>query len=133
MLARAFPAVSNAQMADDFGCEDCWPATADAAWAARAGLASEHELVDESHFHVMIQACRGCSQRFVSVFSETVDWVDGDDPQHWILFPITAAEAAKLAQQGDALSEMELNTFGAGRRCLHRDYPKGGQARSYWG
>jgi hypothetical protein len=120
-------------MAESFGCERCWPATADAAWEARAALDVEHELIDESHFHVTIRACRSCSQRFVSIFTEMVDWVDGDDPQYWTLLPVTAAEAAKLAEQGSSVTEMELNAFGPGRRCLRHDHPKGGPARSYWG
>ena len=119
--------------AGDFGCERCWPATADAAWKARADLATEHDLIDESHFHAMIQACRRCSQRFVALFTETVDWADGDDPQYWTLLPVTTSEAATLAAQGGSVTEMELNALGVGRRCLRHDHPKGGPARSYWG
>jgi hypothetical protein len=133
MLARVFLKVSNQRMAENFGCEHCWPPDADAAWQARNALHTEHELVDESHFHVMIQACRHCSQRFVSIFTETVDWVDGDDPQYWTLLPVTAAEVAKLVQQGDSVTETELSALGAGRRLLRHDHPKGGPARSYWG
>ena len=57
------------------GCERCWPSEADAAWEARRKLACAVELVDESHFHVMILACPSCEQRFLSVFTETIDWV----------------------------------------------------------
>jgi hypothetical protein len=57
----------------DFGCEHCWPSTADAAWEARGALTHVQDLIDESHFHVMILACPHCSQRFVSVFTETID------------------------------------------------------------
>jgi hypothetical protein len=120
-------------MGESFGCERCWPSAADAAWEARAALETEHELIDESHFHVTIRACRSCSQRFVSIFTEMVDWVDGDDPQYWTLVPVTAAEAAKLAEQGSSVTEMELNAFGRGRRRLRHDHPKGVPARSYWG
>jgi hypothetical protein len=120
-------------MAESFGCERCWPASADAAWEARAGLDSEQELIDESHLHVTIRACRSCSQRFVSIFNETVDWVDGDDPQYWTLLPVTAAEAANLTAQGGSVTEMGLNALGRGRRCLRHDHPKGAPARSYWG
>ena len=133
MLARVFLKVSNERVAENFGCERCWPATADAAWQARAALETEHELIDESHYHVTIRACCACSQRFVAVFTETVDWVDGDDPQYWTLLPVTAAEVAKLLQQGDAVTETELNAIGLGRRRLRHDHPKGGPARSYWG
>ncbi|MBM4090244.1 MAG: hypothetical protein FJ276_12605, partial [Planctomycetes bacterium] len=61
-----------------FGCQHCWPAKAEAAWDARRGLNKQADLIDESHFHVMILACPRCSQRFVSIFTEMVDWADGD-------------------------------------------------------
>lgn len=116
-----------------FGCEQCCPAEPEAAWEARRGLARVAELVDESHFHVMILACDGCGQRFVSVFTERIDWVDGDDPQHSMLLPLTPEEADGLAQAPVPLSEARLNALGPGRRCLIHDYPKGGPARTAWG
>jgi hypothetical protein len=117
----------------DFGCERCWPPTADAAWAARRALAGGQELIDESHFHVMILACPRCTQRFVSVFTETIDWQDGDDPQYWTLLPVTEPEAVALAQQRKSLTATTLNSLGRGRRCLRRDYPKGAGPRNFWG
>lgn len=123
---------SNARQSNDFGCASCWPPTANAAWKARSDLKPETELINESHFHVMILACSGCTQRFVSVFTETIDWTDGDDPQYWTLLPITATEAAELLQQRDSLNEPMLEALGPGRRCLRRDYPKGGTRHIYW-
>jgi hypothetical protein len=55
---------------EDFGCASCWPPTAADAWEARSTLTHVAELIDESHFHVMILACPRCSQNFVSVFTE---------------------------------------------------------------
>ena len=60
----------------DFGCERCWPSTADAAWEAREELTHVQELIDDSHFHVMILACPCCTQRFVSVFTETHEAIE---------------------------------------------------------
>src|ERR671932_749084 len=57
-----------------FGCELCWPADARAAWVARGGLTRLEGLVDESHFIVTILACPRCDQRYVSIFTETIDW-----------------------------------------------------------
>lgn len=116
-----------------FGCEQCWPPAADAAWKARGVRTHLVELIDESHFRVMILACSACKQRFVSVFTESIDWADGDDPQYWTLLPITAAEAADLVQQRGSLNEANLNTLGRGRKSLRRDYPKGVEQRIYWG
>ena len=118
---------------ETFGCERCWPAAADAAATARRTLTHEADLVDESHFHVMIRVCPSCSQRFVSVFTEMIDWVDSDDPQYWTVLPVTDAEAAELVKQGSALTEDALDGLGSGRKCLRVDYPKGEQPRSHWG
>lgn len=115
-----------------FGCERCWPSTADVAWAARGALVREVELIDESHFHVMILACLNCSQRFLSVFTETIDWADGEDPQYWTLLPITETEAADLAQQPGSLTEAVFEALGPKRRCLRHDSPKARAPSSYW-
>jgi hypothetical protein len=118
---------------ETFGCERCWPPSADAARAAGQALTREADLIRESHFSVMLRACPSCGQRFVSVFTETIDWEDGDDPQYWTLLPVTDAEAADLVQRGDSLDEETLNGLGRGRRSLQHDHPKGKPARSYWG
>lgn len=118
----------------DFGCKRCWPSIADAAWEARKGLTQVAEMIDESHFHVMILACPSCAQRFVSIFTESIDWKDGDDPQYSALLPITEAEAVDLVRRRDSLTEATLNALGPGRRSLQRDYPKEATKPSnYWG
>jgi len=116
-----------------FGCERCWPEDPEAAWVARRGLAREADLVDESHFHVMILACGSCGQRFVSVFAETIDWIDGDDPQYCTVLPLTPDEVDALPQGPESQIETRLNALGADRRCLMHDYPKGGPSRTAWG
>ncbi len=117
----------------DFGCKHCWPSAAEAAWEARGTLTHVQELIDESHSHVMILACPRCTQRFVSVFTETIDWQDGDDSQYWTLLPITEREAAYLLQMGNLLTETKPDALGRGRRSLRRDYPKGALPRLFWG
>ncbi len=117
----------------DLGCERCWPPIAEAAWEAREGLAHVAELIDESHFHVMILACPSCAQRFVSIFTESIDWKDGDDPQYWTLLPITEVEAIDLVRHQDSLTETELNALGRDRRSLRRDHPKATEPRTFWG
>lgn len=116
----------------NFGCERCWPSTADAAWEARSALTRAQELIEESHFHVQILACPRCAQRFVSVFTEVIDWKDGDDPQYWTLLPITETEAADLVRQRDSLTESSLEALGRDRRCMRHDYPKATAPRTYW-
>ena len=124
--------MSDQRPVEEFGCEQCWPPDADAAWKARGALTHVAELVDESHFHVMVLACPLCSQRFLSVFTETIDWVDGDDPQCWTLLPITGPEATELVQQQASLHETNLNALGPGRRSLWHDHPKGVEQRTFW-
>ena len=116
-----------------FGCEACWPDELEAAWLARRSLATKAELVDESHYHVMVLACAACCQHFVSVFTEMIDWIDGDDPQYWTVMPISDAEVTDLLEKVGSVTEAQLNALGPGRRCLQRDYPKGKPARLCWG
>ena len=117
----------------EFGCDLCWPADASAAWAARGGLTRLKELIDESHFIVATLACARCDQRYVSIFTETIDWGEGNDPQYWTLMPITGAEAEGLIQQGASLDETSLNALGRERRSLRRDHPKDEPPRVFWG
>lgn len=116
----------------NFGCERCWPSEADAAWEARRALTHAQELIVESHFHVQILACARCAQRFVSVFTEMIDWKDGDAPQYWTLLPITETEAADLVRQRDSLTESSLEALGSDRRCIRHDYPQATARRTYW-
>lgn len=121
-------------MDEDFGCKRCWPRAAKVAWEARPGLSRVVELIDESHFRVVMLACPHCAQRFVSVFAERVDWTDGDDPQYWTQLPISEAEANDLLLRDRAsLTEAMLDSLGPGRRCLRLEHPKGGPRRILWG
>jgi hypothetical protein len=116
----------------EFGCDLCWPADAWAAWEARGGLTRLEELIDESHFIASILACTRCDQRYVSIFTELIDWEGGNDPQYWTLLPITEAEAQGLIHQGASLDEMSLNALGCERRSLRRDHPKDGSPQMFW-
>ena len=116
----------------EFGCDLCWPADARAAWGARDALTRLEELIDESHFIVAILVCPGCAQRYVSIFTELIDWGDGNDPQYWTLMPITEAEVEGLIQQETSPDEASLNALGRGRRSLRRDHPKAGPLRVFW-
>lgn len=114
------------------GCSQCWPESVEAAAKARDTLKPAHVLVDESHYHVALVKCPACSQVFLSVFTEVVDWADGEDPQYTTNLPLTPAEADELAKQGSAVTEAALNALGPGRKSLARDFPKGAKARSFW-
>ncbi len=113
------------------GCEHCWPAAAAAAWMARRIHVAE--LIDESHYHVMILACPQCGQRFLWVFTEMIDWSEGDDAQYWAVVPITESEAAELTHRGSELTEFEICSLGSDRRSLLRNYPTGKGPCEFWG
>jgi hypothetical protein len=119
--------------AEKFGCEACWPASAEAAETASRSLVREAGLIDESHFIVSLWSCGACGQRFVSVFTEMIDWADGEDPQYRTVLPITEAEARTLKRSGSALTESELNSLAPKRRSLYRDHPKDKPVRIAWG
>ena len=120
------------QPIENFGCGRCWPLAADAAWEARGALKAANELIDESHFHVRILECGRCSQRFLSVFTETIDWKDGDDSQYWKLLPLTETEAADLSNRRESLTESKLGAMGPDRRCLRVDHPTGAGPTVFW-
>ena len=117
----------------EFGCNLCWPADASSAWGARDSLTRLKELIDESHFIATILACPRYEQQYISIFTEMIDWEDGNDPQYWTLLPITEDEAEGLIQRETPLNEMSLKVLGRARRSLRRDHPKAGSPRVFWG
>ena len=117
----------------DFGCAACWMHDALSTRNALSNLPIETYLVDESHFIVSIRRCKKCSQLFLSVFTEVVDFLDGDDPQYRIILPITAQEARALRRGGENLSLAQLGTLAPNRRSLHYNHPKGEEEITYWG
>ncbi len=114
------------------GCPRCWPAKPDLAWEARRALMPVHELVDESHVHITLRACAECSQHFLSVFVESVDWADGDDPQYWSTMPVRMEESIQLVVLPVAKLLTMLGELGADRPALHRDAPKGAPVTVSW-
>lgn len=115
-----------------WGCDQCWPGSAEEAWAATSRQTGSRELVDDSHFGISVGTCPACGQSYVSIFEEDVDWTDGDDPQYWTVVPLTAAEVAELAREARQLTTGQVLRVGDDRRTLHRDYPKGAEPRVYW-
>jgi len=118
-------------MEDGDGCEHCWPSEAEAAWASRHMLEQEIQIIEESHFRVAVLKCRNCSQQFLSVFTETIDWQAGEDPMYWTTLPILPSEAKGLLE-GGPVSENTLNSIGPERRSLRHDFPKDEPKTTYW-
>jgi hypothetical protein len=116
---------------ETFGCAVCCPDEAEAGWEALCSLRIESRLVQESHFSVLVRACEQCTQRFVSVFTETIDWEGGEDPQSWTVLPVRPDEAERLAQASTGLIR-ELHALAPNRRSWRREHPKGAPASSFW-
>jgi hypothetical protein len=115
-----------------FGCDACWPADAAAADRVSAGLPRQPPLISESHYSVTIAVCPRCGQRFVLVFTETIDWAGGNDPQSWSVLPVTEAEAADLTRAGSAVTEDQLEALGPGRRSLYSYWPSDAERKARW-
>jgi hypothetical protein len=104
-----------------FGCATCIPE--EPASATALALTEDARLVDESHFTVKIRSCRGCGQKFLWVFTEQIDRVNGNDPQCWSVLPIAPDEAEALIEAGDALDLEAVSRMGMRRRFLRDDSP----------
>ncbi|MBD0674251.1 hypothetical protein [Streptomyces sp. CBMA156] len=115
----------------EFGCAKCYGEDEQAVWR-RQQVGFEHEtaVVDGSRFAVNLRRCRDCSQRFVWIFTEVVDWMGGDDAQYVTIMPVTADEATGLTV--GTLRPRGLGALGRDRRRLNHDWPTGGPARLHW-
>lgn len=99
---------------------------------ALPGLRPIARLVDGSHFVVRVLACPVCGQHCVSIFTETIDWQDGEDPQYRSVLPVTSEEsAALLAASPDSLVAL-IESLGRDRRYLQDDWPKDAPHRTRW-
>ncbi len=119
----------NKTSTDEFGCAQCWPDSADAAWPMMQKTERGDDICDESHLHIMLSICGTCQQHFLWVFTEKIDWAAGDDPQHWAVLPLTQDEvkARNYALSYDAAAPLQPT-----RRSLQVDAPKGGGMDIFW-
>ena len=115
----------------DFGCGICWPSSPESAWEAVSQLSITEFLIDEPHFIVSRRHCPACQQAFVSVMTETIDWMDGEDPQYRTVMPLLEQEANDLAGTSNDI-ESKLRTLAPQRRSLKMDFPKGEPQKMYW-
>jgi hypothetical protein len=111
------------------GCAACTDQDAAAAFEASRERRVER-VIDESHFDIQVTECR-CGQRFVQVFTERIDWVNGEDPQDTLVMPISADEQARLvADPAGAVALLER--IGADRRFLVHSFPGTGKPDTWW-
>ncbi len=119
-------------MVDSFGCESCFQGSAEAADQARRHFVELARLVDDSHFIVRVIACPNCGQRCVSVFTEWIDWSEGDDAQFWSVLPLSLEESERLMAQGELVDIHLIESLGRERRFLQVDHPTGQPKRVLW-
>ena len=116
-----------------FGCQDCLPIDAAAAGEALRHIRIARELIRESHYSILIRTCPSCQQAFVSIFTERIDWQDGEDPQRWLVMPLTPEETQRLTSQPNAASlERSVQLIAPDRQSLCLDHPKGSPPRQFW-
>ena len=99
------------------------PSTPSREWAQI--LAGVARLIDESHYAVQIRRCSACGQHFFHVFSEFVDWKNGEDAMYSDVVPITPEEAAALIAKGENIEPAEFEALGKDRRRLCDYHPTG--------
>jgi hypothetical protein len=114
-----------------FGCGQCYAEDLDPA------VAEDHEryeldtfLRDDSHFIVSLSHCVACGQRFISIFTEYIDWVRSEDDQYRTLMPLTDREAAELLAGTRPL--FSVGELGGTRRYLESEWPSGMSKTVRW-
>lgn len=100
------------------GCTNCGGQDAMAAWAS---LHARHVAspVREPHFEIELKRCT-CGQAWVVVFTERVDFRDGDDVQTWLAVPVTPDEAKVLSTCEPSRVPGGVAELGRDRRFLMR-------------
>lgn len=114
------------------GCEKCWGGDAQSAVPKLNSLPHGGLLVDDLHLIIGKRSCADCGQLFVTVFTETIDWVDGEDPQHRSYMPVSGAELAEVAKLDESDMHSALLEIGRSRRTLEWDNPKSGIKKMHW-
>ena len=117
---------------NEYGCEKCWASEAPKAFGAVTSIPIEAHLIDESHYIVSIRMCPSCSQHYLQVTTETIDWKDGEDPVYRTIIPIDDAERDRFTVS-KPLDTNVIESVGIGRRSLKYDWPKDEEPSTYWG
>ena len=115
----------------EYGCNECWSSQASEAWRSVTSIPIQVHLIDESHYIVSLRVCPSCSQHYLQVTTETVDWKDGEDPIYRTIIPIEIAECAELTSS-KRLDANVIEGVGVGRQSLRFDCRKNQEPSTYW-
>jgi hypothetical protein len=101
---------------------------------AKARLLKEPRevIIADDHFSMSLRTCSQCGQSFLCVFSELVDWSNGDDSQAQHYIPISAEEAAAFRVAGEQGAEKLLHNTKLERMHLLSTYPRGKDLSVEW-
>lgn len=118
------------------GCSKCYDKDPVRAWDLFKNTVTLESLINESHFSIRIRQCRACDQKYLAVFTETIDWQDGQDPQLWSIVPVAPDEIAVLINAGSDDSDVSLvrsvENAVMERQSLCLDWPKGSDQKIFW-
>lgn len=81
---------------------------------------------EDSHFSRRLVKCKQCGQLYLKEFYETIDWVDGEDPQYLTYIPVESQ------QEAEAINQVGLWEFQTFSPRINRDWPKGKPRKIYW-
>jgi hypothetical protein len=118
--------------APSVGCPQCFQAAPETVWQSRRAFRQVAEVIAESHFHVLVLECPACGQRSVSIFSEAIDWANGDDAQFWRLAPLTVEESQRLIAGGGRTCIPAIMAMASDRRHLAVDHPTERECTFAW-
>jgi len=107
-------------------CDSDDPAQAEQAWK------NERSIEDESHFSAWLVQCHSCDRRALRVFTELIDWQDGDDSMASMIVPLSDDEfqAARSFQSEDDI--IQLFERKSPCKFLLRIFPKGFKGQPAW-
>lgn len=80
--------------------------------------------VKGDHFWQYLLECRECNQLYVMEFTESIDWVNGNDPQFTVYVPVSdEKDAVRILSTGPSNAVPSL----------HKDFPSDADKPSiYW-
>jgi hypothetical protein len=116
-----------------FGCKRCGAESAEAVAEYRNQFSLVAELVERSHFGLSILECPTCNQHWIYIFTETIDWTDGDDALFLTLLPITKSESDELQAQRANVDTKRIEQIGLNRRYLQINHPTRAGKKTCWG
>jgi hypothetical protein len=116
---------------EKFGCAKCWSPDGHKAYKAVTSLPIEFHLIDKTIITVNILACPCCSQRFIHITEDIVNWRDGYDATFIKFMPINDKELAWLTSCSN-LDVRSIQNVGKDRPTLKCDWFIGIEPELHW-